>query len=55
MSLAYANEEEKKKGWTLSCSFLNQIKKSVEENQLGDDTPSLEQIEDVILTYEKLK
>lgn len=55
MPLIYANDEEKKKNWTLSVSFLKEVRQKVMEIEVGDETPSLEQIEDVILAYEKIK
>ena len=55
MSFIYANEEESKRGWTLSIPFLKEVRQKVLEIESGDDTPSLEQVEDVILAYEELK
>lgn len=55
MSLIFANEDEKKKGWKLSIQFLKEVRQKVGEIELGDDTPSLEQIEDVIVAYEECK
>lgn len=55
MSLIFANDDEEKKGWKLSIQFLKEIRQKVAEIELGDDTPSLEQIEDVIVAYEECK
>lgn len=55
MPLVYADEEEKERGWTLSCSFLKTIQKKMKETQSGGLIPSLEQIEEVLLAYEKIK
>lgn len=51
MSFPLANEEEKKNGWTLSPKYLKEFQQKVEEKQLGEETPSLEQIEDILLVY----
>jgi hypothetical protein len=53
--LTYANEDDKKNGWVLSYKFLEEVQLSLEEKYISDEIPQLEQIEDVILAYEKLK
>ncbi|MGE6379570.1 hypothetical protein [Peribacillus muralis] len=55
MPLIFANEAEKRKGWTLSLPFLKEVRQKVSEIEKGDDTPSLEQVEDVLLAYEEIK
>lgn len=55
MTLVYANEEDKKNGWTLSFEYLQQVQKKAKEIDDIEKTPSLEQIESVLLAYENSK
>lgn len=44
-----------KNGWTLDYNMLTEVEALIEKNQDEfNDTPSLEQIEDVIIAYKKL-
>ncbi len=53
MGLIYANEEDKNNGWTLSFELLEQVQIRVKKIDGIEETPSLEQIESVLLAYEK--
>ncbi|WP_336663553.1 hypothetical protein [Kurthia gibsonii] len=55
MTLTLANETEAQKGWRVSNEFLKTVRQKVIEIELGDETPSLEQIEDVLVAYEQVK
>lgn len=55
MTLPLANETEAQKGWRVSNEFLKTVRQKVIEIELGDETPSLEQIEDVLVAYEQVK
>ena len=55
MTLVYANEEDKKNGWTLSFEYLQQVQKKAKEIDDIEKILSLEQIESVLLAYENSK
>ena len=55
VTLPLANETEAQKGWKVSNEFLKIVRQKVMEIELGDETPILEQIEDILVAYEQVK
>ncbi|CAF1780697.1 hypothetical protein [Bacillus subtilis] len=54
MELKYASGKHLERAWTLSYDLLVSIQKKMEEKFSVDEIPSLEQIEETLITFNML-